>query len=132
MMQRLIMMALLVLSFAGLAGTQQVFAKDLFNGDGNSHLCADEAANSVVCQDKTDKNPVTGQNGLFIKIANIIAYVAGAAAVIVMIVSSIRYITSGGDSGKIASAKGALINSAVGLLIVVLAKFLITYVLGKI
>lgn len=120
---------------AGLFSLQPAFvaADDpLFNGDGNSKLCSGDAASSAVCQDRTDKNPLTGSDGLLIKIANIIAWVAGAAAIIVILVSSIRYITSGGDSAKISSAKGALINAAIGLIVIILGRTLIVFILNRI
>jgi hypothetical protein len=133
MIRRFILSAFVLLGLAGLAAPQLAFADadPLFHGDGNSALCSGKAAESAVCKDKTDKNPLTGSDGLLIKIANIIAYIAGAAAVIVILVSGIRYITSGGDSGKVSSAKGALINAAIGLVVIVLARTLIIYVLNK-
>jgi hypothetical protein len=131
---RKIMLSLIVfLSLAGLAGMQPAFAASdpLFHGDGNSDLCAGDAADSAVCKDKTDKNPLTGSDGLLVRITSIIAYVAGAAAVIVVIISGVRYITSGGDTAKVGSAKGALINAVIGLIVIVLARTLIVYVLNK-
>lgn len=104
----------------------------LFNGDGNSKLCSGDAVSSAVCQDRTDKNPLTGSDGLLIKIANIISWVAGAAAIIVILVSAIRYITSGGDAGKVSSAKGALINATIGLIVIILSRTLIVFILNRI
>lgn len=94
--------------------------------------CSGDAANSAVCQDKNSGDPLTGNNGALLKIANIVAYVGGVAAIIIIIVSAIRYITSGGDAENISGAKKTLIGAIVGLVIIVLAKSLITYVVSRI
>lgn len=91
--------------------------------------CGSDAANSAVCGSKTNQNPISGSGGLLLNITNIVAYVAGAAAVIIIIVSGIRYITSGGDSNAIASAKNTIAGALIGLVVIVLARTLITYVI---
>jgi hypothetical protein len=134
MIRKILLASFALLSLLGIFTVQVALAADqdpLFHGDGNSNLCSGDANSSAVCQDKTSTNPLTGNDGLFIKITNIIAWVAGAAAVIVILVSAIRYATAGGDSNKVGSAKGALINAAIGLIVVVLARTLIIYVLNK-
>lgn len=64
-------------------------------------------------------------------VVNILSLIAGIAAVIMIIVGGLRYITSGGDSSKVASAKSAIIYSIVGLIIVALAQFIVRYVLNE-
>ena len=64
--------------------------------------------------------------------SNIIAVIAGIVAVVVIILSGFRYVTSGGDTQKIASAKNTLIGAIVGLVIIVLARGIIVVVLKSI
>jgi len=64
-------------------------------------------------------------------IIQVLSIIAGVAAVIMIIVGGLRYITSGGDSSKVAGAKTAIIYAIVGLVIVALAQFIIAFVLGK-
>src|SRR5581483_10631760 len=52
----------------------------------------------------------------------ILSFVAGAAAIIMVIVSGFRYITSGGDTNRVASAKNTLIYAVIGVAIAVLAQ----------
>jgi hypothetical protein len=61
----------------------------------------------------------------------ILSYVAGVVAIIMIILSGFRYTTSGGDSGKIASAKNTLIYALVGIVIAVLAQFLVRFVITQ-
>ena len=103
-------------------------AFDAFNGVD----CGGDPANSAVCQDKGNGDPLTGSNGALLTIANIVAYIGGVAAIIIIIVSAIRYITSGGDSENVSGAKRTLIGALIGLAIIVLAKSLITYVVSKV
>jgi hypothetical protein len=87
------------------------------------------APNSTNCQSKSPTtNPVTGTEGVLYKITTIIAVVGGVAAVVMIMVSGFRYITSGGDAQKVATAKNTLIGSVAGLIIVVLAQTIITFV----
>jgi hypothetical protein len=64
-------------------------------------------------------------------IVQILSVIAGIVAVIMVIVSGLRYITSGGDSGKVGAAKNSLIYALVGLAIAVLAQFLVHFVINK-
>ena len=59
---------------------------------------------------------------------NVLSLIVGIAAVIVIILSGFKYITSAGDSAKITSAKNTLIYALIGLAIAVLAQFLVNFV----
>lgn len=61
-----------------------------------------------------------------------VAIIAGISAVIMIILSGFRYVTSGGDTQKIASAKNTLIGAIVGLVIIVVARGIIVLVLKSI
>jgi len=64
-------------------------------------------------------------------VINILSVVVGAVAVIMVIMAGFRYITSAGDSNKIASAKNTLIYALVGLAIVMLAQLIVQFVINK-
>jgi hypothetical protein len=48
-----------------------------------------------------------------------------------VIYGGFKYITSGGDSGKVTSAKNTIVYAAIGLVVVALAQFIVKFVLGK-
>ncbi len=54
---------------------------------------------------------------------------AGVLAVVFVMFNGLRYITSGGDVLKIASAKKGLMYSIIGLAVVVLSFFIVTVVI---
>jgi hypothetical protein len=60
---------------------------------------------------------------------NILSIVVGIAAVIMIILGGFRYITSGGDSGKVAGAKDTIIYALVGIVVVAFAQAIVKFVL---
>jgi hypothetical protein len=64
-------------------------------------------------------------------IVNILSTIVGIAAVIMIVVGGFRYVTSGGDSGNISSAKNTIIYAIVGLIIVALAQAIVRFILGE-
>lgn len=62
---------------------------------------------------------------------NLVYFLAGAVAVIVIIVAGIMYVISSGDAGKVAKAKNLLTYSIVGLIIVLSAFAITNFVIGR-
>lgn len=62
----------------------------------------------------------------------ILSYVAGIAAVIMIVVSGLKFLTSGGDSNAVSSAKNTLVYALVGLVIVAIAQVIVHFVLNAI
>jgi len=68
-----------------------------------------------------------GVTGIFSKVVDVLTIVVGALAIIMIILSGYKYITSAGDAGKVASAKSTLIYALVGIAVVVLAHVIVTF-----
>ena len=67
----------------------------------------------------------------FIKdIINILLFLIGAIAVIMIIIGGLRYVTSGGDQGQITGAKNTILYAVIGLVIAVMAFAIVNFVLG--
>jgi len=82
---------------------------------------------SVNC-DGTDVNDNTlSKTGN--QIVNIFSIIVGIAAVIMIVYAGFRYVTSGGDSGRVTSAKNALIYALIGIAVAALAQILVKFVL---
>jgi len=64
-------------------------------------------------------------------VINIFSVVVGIVAVIMIIFGGFRYITSGGDSGNVSSAKNTIVFAVVGLVIVALAQIIVRFVLAR-
>ena len=64
-------------------------------------------------------------------VVNVLGILVGIAAVIMIMVGGFKYITSGGDSGSLASAKNTVIYAVIGLVIVALSQGIVRFVLDK-
>lgn len=64
-------------------------------------------------------------------IIDIIAFAAGALAVIFLIFGGFRYVKSGGDSNKVTEAKNMIVYALVGIIVVAIARQLIQFVLNR-
>ena len=64
-------------------------------------------------------------------IVNVFTAIVGVVAVIMIVVGGFQYITSGGDSGKISTAKNTIIYAIIGLVFVALAQIFVQFVLNK-
>lgn len=62
-------------------------------------------------------------------VITLLSVIAGIAAVIMIIISGLKYITSNGDSQAVSSAKSTLIYAIVGLVVVAVAQFIVRFVL---
>ena len=88
----------------------------------------------TVCKDvqsqKADQsNPV---NRLLKVVLNILSFIAGVAAIILIIVNGLRLIASGGDASGVKTARSGLIYALVGVAIVLSAQLIIIFVLDKV
>jgi|GEM_PF-1232823 len=95
----------------------------------------DQACNGAGLQDEggcTTTGDSSEQVSTTLKsVLNILSFVVGIIAVIMLIIGGIRFITSQGDSGSTASARNTIIYALVGLIVVVMAQFLVQFVIGR-
>lgn len=68
--------------------------------------------------------------GLFKTIVNIMLFLVGAVAVIMLIIGGIRYIVSGGDQSQVTAAKNTILYAIIGIVVSLLAYAIIQFVLG--
>lgn len=108
--------------FAGIASADNI-QDNLCNGTN----AASEGTDTGGCA--TPNNGRDTITNIASKVVNLFSLVVGAIAVIMIIYGGFRYITSGGDSNSVGSAKNTLIYALVGLIIVALAQFIVHFVL---
>ncbi len=102
-----------------------------------AEVCADNPS-ATVCQDQeklstdTNTSPIYGPDGVLPKVANILAIAAGIIAVVMIMVSGLKMITSTGDSKKFGDARNGIIYASVGLVIVLMARVIIEFILRTI
>lgn len=133
----------LTLSLLALLATPaQALAYDFFGG-----VCSDShsaSSSSVACQSQPKQangkpvDPLTGPDGLIAHITNIVAYAAGAGAIIIIIIGALRFITSGSDVSTgsrtdtdVEDARRAIANAIIGLVVIIMARTIVIYVVSK-
>jgi len=106
--------------FAAGTGTTNGIEQNLCKGAGTA---SGAGANDTSCSSNN-----FSLSGIATSAVNIFSWVVGIVAVIMIIVGGFRYISSGGSSDKVGSAKNTLIYAIVGLIIVALAQFIVHFV----
>lgn len=76
---------------------------------------------------QTDENPESIE-GIIENVINILLFIVGAAAVIMLIIGGIRYVVSAGDQQAVANAKNTILYAIVGIIVAVLAFAAVQYV----
>lgn len=95
--------------------------------------CKDVPSSNAVCSDAAKQKP--GNNPVIRTIAtatHIISMIIGFVAVILIVVSGLNMITSGGNAESIANARKRLTAAVVGLVIASLAWVLSSFLVSKI
>lgn len=64
-------------------------------------------------------------------VINIILFLVGVAAVVMLIIGGFRYVTSQGDSGATASAKNTILYAVVGIIVATAAYAIVNFVLDQ-
>jgi len=127
----------IVVGAAGLSLIAPGLAVPLVSGvasaDIQSELCngVDAAASTNNCNNATNGSGEQGIKDIAQKVTNIFSIIVGAASIIMIIYGGFRYITSGGDSGKVGNAKNTLIYAIIGLVIVALAQLIVRFVITQ-
>lgn len=65
-------------------------------------------------------------------VLGIVFGIAGALALLIIIISGVRYILSGGDPQKAAKAREGIIYALVGLVVAISAETIVVFVVGKV
>lgn len=137
--------AMLVLLFLPLVAVAPAhISAESFNPLGNvcdtlaeeqSELPPDERKKSAACEEaaigQNGEDPISGSSGIIERVANILAIVTAVIAVIIIVIAGITMTLSGGDSTKVQNSRNAIIYSAVGLVIVALARTIVVFVVNR-
>lgn len=74
-------------------------------------------------------NSGTNFQGFAKKIVNLLLYVLGAVAVIMIVLGGIRYTTSNGEAAHVKAAKDTIMYAVIGLVVAVMAYAIVNFVL---
>jgi hypothetical protein len=131
--KKLTMFALLSLVVSGFALLSGSYTQASADAQSQADACQglSQLNGSATCQ---TTGPSAGQstvNRIVTVVVNILSWLVGIVAVIMIIISGFKYVASSGDSGRTSSAKTTLIYALIGVLIVALAQFLVHFALNQ-
>ena len=152
MMFRFLRTSVLIISIVGGLGLVSVLATppapvaavDIFKhctstatpGVINKASCADCASDigktTDYCKEvaaQTGSNPAVHAIKLII---NVVSFIAGAAAIISLVVSGLKMILANGDANAVTSARNGILYSLIGIGVIVLAQAIVVFILDKV
>jgi len=131
-MKKLVVTLAIALSAAGLsAAVAPAYAVDCVKDPTATGCPCQVNPSASVCDDLTNTDPDAGLSGVFKNVINMMLYVAGVIAVVMIIVSSIRMVNSRGESDNVAKARHTLMYAVIGLVVAASAFAVVNFVLGK-
>ena len=75
---------------------------------------------------------LTGPGGLIYRIISLLLFVAGALAVLFVIIGGYQYITSGGNEEAAEKGKKTLLNAIIGVVVIILAYVIINVIVNTV
>ena len=117
----------LLLAVLPLVTSQPVFADCISDPTSAGCPCALNSS-SAICKDLENKD---GLSNTIKNTTNIVLFIAGALAVIMIIYGSIRFMTAHGNEKQVESARLIVTYSVIGLIIAILAYALVNFVLSN-
>ncbi len=106
-------------------GKSEVYA----NADAANQACKGVEALGVTCDAAGSAQEVI--SGPVQVVVQLLTYIVGVASVVMIIYGALKFITSGGNSDATKSAKSTIIYALVGLVIVLLANVIISFVFAQ-
>lgn len=97
--------------------------------DINGQVGIDDGANCAKGNKVADN--LAGQGGIFQTIVNILLFLVGAVAVIMLIIGGLRYVTSNGDQNAVTGAKNTILYAIIGIVVAFLAYAAVNFVITQ-
>ena len=72
-----------------------------------------------------------GNSGVFSTISDVLLFIIGAVAVIMIVIGGLRYVLSGGDAAQVQSAKNTILYALVGVVVAILAYAIVNFVISN-
>ncbi len=91
-----------------------------------------KGSDQVSCLFGSEKEGCTDGTGIFQTIVNVILFIVGAVAVIMIVIGGVRYTVSNGDSNAVTGAKNTIMYAIVGLVVAIIAYALVNFVVVNI
>jgi len=100
----------------------------------HSPVRAETSSTTAACQGlpggcSADPGTTVQNNVNFV--ITLFSWIVGIASVFMIIFGGFRFVTSGGDSGKVSSSRNTVLYAVIGLIVVAVAQIIVHFVLTK-
>lgn len=99
-------------------------------GNGDSGLTLNNGANCA--RGQSNSKQLFGSAGVFHTIADVLIYIVGAVAVIMLIIGGLRYVISQGSKEGVTQAKDTILYAIIGIVVAILAYAIVNFISGSI
>ncbi|NCU38955.1 hypothetical protein EOL96_07985 [Candidatus Saccharibacteria bacterium] len=89
--------------------------------------CPAGVTDSQLCASKDSEDATTLAQNLI----NLLLFLIGIVAVVMIVIGGFHYVVSNGDANKTAAAKNTILYSVIGLIVAILASFIVTFVVDQ-
>ncbi len=114
---------------AGLISALALAASNLYTSSAYAAMNLQDGANSARGADQP--LDLFGATGTFSTITNVLLFIIGAIAVIMVVIGGLRYVISGGDSNQVTAAKNTILYAIVGIVVAILAYAAVNFVISS-
>lgn len=101
-------------------------AQALCEGSGGTWKADTKAANGGICSSSDGRTVL----GTIQQVTDVLVFITGAIAVLMIVVGGLRYTTSAGDQAAMTGAKNTIMYALIGLVVAVMAYAIVHFVLG--
>jgi hypothetical protein len=128
-MKRIVLVSLAAITL--LVGVVALYSHPALAASAKDEICSGigAASGGGGCANPKDSPTI---NSVISTVINILSAFVGIIAVIMIIFAGFKYVTSGGDSGKISSAKNTLTYAVVGIVVAGVSQLIVRFVVTKI
>lgn len=120
--------ALTVFGLGGVAMMSPAYAATVYCPDGHIATGGDLSE----CEGIKGGNNENSLMGTLSVVINVILGVVGFVAVVMIIIGGISFVTSQGDTSKVAKARNTILYGVVGLIVAILAFAIVNFVLSNV
>lgn len=94
-------------------------------------VCDGTTTDASICN-TTGRDPIAGEDGILKNVLLIFSYVVGVAAVIMVIIGGLKFITANGDPNSITSARNTVLYALLGVIIFLASQAIVRFVIGRV
>lgn len=129
--QAMLLTPVFALALNFVAPAAPTFATDPQPDTCNTSVTGGPNAGATCAKPVAGATNLFGPNGVFVTVTNILLFVIGAIAVVMLIIGGIRYVVSAGDQNAVTSAKNTILYAIIGIVVAFLAYAAVNFITNQ-